>query len=152
MSTIGKFGAVFIVLVVAAMAAGASFSDATHVFTVEGESITVDYDDPVAVDSADVAVSFYDNETVYNASGDPLVEGTDYEWNTDNGSVTWFDTAATTDAETGSIDYAYDAPSERSRDLASVLSIGGYGLALALLLFGGVVVLGWLGLIPGGGR
>lgn len=143
MSNIGKLGAVLVLLAVGSLAAGASFSGATHVFTVTGESVTVDYDTDTTVSAADVAVSFYDNETIYNTTGN-LAEGDDYEWNTENGTIDWNNTSQTTDGEVVSIDYAYDAPSQRSRDLSGVLQLMGYGLGVTLLFAGGLVVLGWL--------
>lgn len=148
MSNIGKLGAVLVVLVVGSLAAGASLSSATHVFVVQNESVTVDYNTNTTVANADVAVSFYDNETVRNASGAALTEGTDYEWDSANGTINWLNTAATTDGASATMSYAYDAPSQRSRDLSGVLTLVGQGLALLVLLMGGFVVLGWVG----GGR
>jgi hypothetical protein len=97
-----------------------------------------------------VAVSFYDNETVRNASGTVLADGTDYGWDTQNGTVDWNDTNDTSAGESATISYAYDAPSERSRELSGVLRSGGYALGLLVLLMAAGVVLGWLGMTPGG--
>lgn len=152
MSNIGKFAAVFALLVVIVLAVGASYSGATHIVTVDNESLTMSLPDGTStVEGDDLAVTFLDNETITNDdSGQTLSEGTDYEWDTSNGTITWLDSGKTSDGANASIDYAYNGHTQETEDLAAVLQQAGFGLSLVMLFMGAMVVLGWLGMTPGG--
>lgn len=152
MSNIGKFAAVSVLLIVIALAIGASYSGATHIVTVENESLTMSVPDGTStVEGSDLAVDFLDNETIVNEdSGQTLSEGTDYEWDTSNGTVTWLDSGKTSDGANASIDYAYNGHTQETEDLSELLSLTNNALGLVLLLMAGLIVLGWLGLTPGG--
>lgn len=152
MSTLSKFAAVLVILIIGALAVGAQYNDVTNTYQVTNESITVDYQNATPVANADIAVSFNSTVTVYNASDVELVNNTDFTWHPTNGSVTWHDTANTVDGEQATISYNYTTQSSESRALAGVMStvmrIGAY----LTLVFVSVVLLGWLDLIPGTGR
>lgn len=114
--------------------------------SVTNESITVNYSDTVQVSQTGWGYEYNDSVTVYNSSGVELVDGTDYEWYQDNGSVAWFDTPDTTDGETATISYTYEKPPESSKAMATTVSaLGG---VLGMLLF--AVIGSWLFDIVGG--
>lgn len=120
---------VFAVVLVAALgimwAVGAEYDRAPEqAETVNDEPIVVDKGNWTATDHPDYALSFYDNETVRNSSGSQLSEGTDYEWNTTNGSVYWYESSTdVTDGEEASITYSYAAKRPGTRRVMSVVSI-----------------------------
>lgn len=131
---------------------GSAYTDAAETQSVTNESITVDYDNLTAVEAADEAVRFNETVTVYNSTDAELVATTDYTWHAGNGSVEWHNTTATFDGEDAAISYEYDDQDEETKDMASVLEKVLLTAGVGLLLFGGVVVLGWLDMLPGGGR
>lgn len=96
----------------------------THVETVENETITQDVGNWTAVDAADDpgVTQFYDNESAYNPTGDPLVEGTDYDWAA-NGSVTFYNTSNTSDGAQASITYSYDARPEQASAMMGPIAV-----------------------------
>lgn len=146
MSTIGKFAALSLLVVVGVLAIGTAFTASAVTHTVTNETIEQDVGNTSPVAVQEDVVSYGDNATVYNATGVELVEGTDYDWNTSTGEVAWQDTASTTDGANATISYAYDRPSQRSRGLANTLYYGGYAMVF-LVLFGGAakVTLDWIG-------
>jgi len=124
--------AVFVVtLLLGANAAYASPSSTT-VETVSDEEMTVNYTVESSAD-AEYARNFLNNETITDSDGNTLSEGTDYDWNTSNGNVTWYDTAETTSGETVTIDYAYNRPTEGTRLTFGIMKI--FGGLLGILLF-----------------
>ena len=114
------------------------YETATDEFTVTNESITVDYTEPVPVDEPDVDLVTY-NETVnvYNSTDALLESDTDYVWHADNGTVEWIDTNATTDGETATISYDYDAPPESNQAAYGVIQIISIGLVFIVFLLVG---------------
>lgn len=107
-----------------AWSAGAAYQDTPEeVHTTENETIVVDYQNKTAVDAPDYALTFYDNESVYNSSGAELVEGTDYTWNTSTGEVTWKNTSSTSDGENATITYSYDAKIANARAMRDVIAL-----------------------------
>lgn len=152
MSTFGKLAALSVMLVLVVLATGAAYTESAETVAVDNETVTVDYDNPSVVSAADDAISFSSDVTVRNASDAVLENETDYTWRPVNGTVAWHNTTATTDGESATISYAYDAHSQRSQDLAAVLNAGLFPLALAFLVFAALAVLGWVDLVPGGGR
>jgi hypothetical protein len=151
MPSIGTYASVFILLVIGALAAGAAFNGSTHVF-VESDNVTVNYSTPQAVDTDQPAETFHDNETVSNQSGSTLTEGTDYDWNTSTGEVTFYNTSATSEGNTATVDFAYDGHSDRATSNRDVLSLLYRIGALGLLVGAAVVLSKWTGWISGGVR
>lgn len=93
-----------------------------------------------------LGATYADDETVTNATGATMTEGTDYNWNTSDGTIQPLNTDTTT--ETITVQYNGTAPPQGSREsqkilpeiatLASILAV----LFGALLLVGGLLV--WL--------
>jgi len=107
-----------------AWAVGAQYDQtADENYTVTNESITVDYGNATAVDPPTKASSFDASVTVRNSAGDTLTEGQDYDWDPDDGAVTWYDTPDTTDGETASIDYGYSGPSQTARTIFAAVAL-----------------------------
>lgn len=106
-TALAAFTVFLLALGVAASAATVSYQDTAGNHTVTGEQLTVDYSNTSQVSPAGDAFRYQDDEVVRNASGSQLTEGTDYDWNTSTGEVTWYDTAATSDGETATITYTY---------------------------------------------
>lgn len=150
MTDITTYGALMFVLAVGLFAAGAAYTGATHVYTDE-DAVTVDYDTNQSVSPDRSPESFRDNETVRNASGSTLVEGVDYDWNTSTGSVAFYNTSNTSSGNTAEVAYAYDAYTDRTTGIQSVLGLLFRVLLVSSLIGGGLVVTHWLGLLPGGG-
>lgn len=151
MSTIGKLAALSALLVVAVLAVGAAYTGSADSFAVTNESVTVDYSTSTQVDAVTDAVSFESAVTVRNTSDVELANGTDYVWHPGNGSVSWIDTAQTSNGEAASISYNYTAPDSRSRALAAVLELPFKSLGFLLLLLGGLALLSFFSGLPGGG-
>lgn len=94
---------------------------------------------------------FNDSVTVYNSSDTELVEGEDYEWNSTEGSIFFYDTANTDDGSAFNITYTYYKNTERVRELSGPLGVitGGLGqvayfaaglaLVVLILAFGALV-------------
>lgn len=127
----------------------AAYTDSSEPHTVTNETITVDYSTPQQVDSADIAWSFADDETVYNSDGEELAEGSDYEWNTSTGEVDWQTSNSTTDGEEATITYTYFAPPEDTRKLAGLIMPVLTALPWLFLGFAGLVAVrlateGWM--------
>lgn len=92
------------------------------------ESLTVDYSSATPV-SENATLEGYGTAPTVVVNGTTLVEGTDYSWDTSDGSVTWFDTANTSDGAAAQIDYrAY----QRTRETAMSWTI----IAPLMSLFG----------------
>lgn len=109
----------------------------------------------------DDTAGFRADVTVYNSSDVELTEGTDYEWNATDGTITYFNTASVNDGATGNISYTYlentRAVSVLSRVIDPVatfvsqapLMVGGLGLGI-LLLAAAVIVTKYVGTGGGG--
>lgn len=116
------------------------YEQAEEAYTVENESILIDYSQEVSVNTTDV--NGY-NETVdiyYNST--ELADGTDYEWYEDRGNVSWYNTTSTTERETAMITYEYyDQPEETtvSRDVVGIIQ---WGIVFLLLYAGAKFALG----------
>lgn len=122
---------------------------------VDNETITADVGNATQVEES-YGAQYYDNETITNASGTQLQEGTDYDWDTDTGEVSWYDTANVSDGEEMSIDYAFDAKPQAARDSIGIISNAFTLGAVAVVVVVVTVVLATLGgfdrSIGGGGR
>jgi hypothetical protein len=146
MSTIGKFAALSLLVVVGSLAVGAALNDNVNTYTAENESVTQDVGNWTEVVRHDDVVGYLDNETVYNEVDNELTEGTDYEWDTTNGSIYWYDTGDTTDGAEATVIYSYLQPAADSRALAHSTYYGGLAVVV-LVLFGGAVqvIQDWFG-------
>lgn len=93
----------------------------------------------------DDTAGFNETVTVYNASDAELVPGTDYEWNSTDGTIKYSNTANVTDGATGNITYAYFQNTRSVNVLSRVVTpvvtflswspllVGGIGLGVLLL-------------------
>lgn len=76
------------------------------------ETITVDYDAESTVNQS-ATVEGYGSSATISVDGDELVEGIDYRWNDDSGTVDWLNTSNTSSGESASISYlAYQRTAE----------------------------------------
>jgi hypothetical protein len=142
-------GALFIVGFVAILlglvlpAANIGYAGAQTLQPVTGESVTVDYDSPVAVDQE--AGTYSDSVTVRNATGSELAAGTDYTWDASAGELSFSNTSNTTDGESANIDYSYEGHSQTDKNIDGVLSNVGGWIGLLLLLVAVATLVAMLG-------
>lgn len=110
-------------------------AERTTTAVTETDQVTIQYDGTVSPQPDQRALLYYDNETVTADGGSvTLTEGTDYEWDTDDGSLRFFNTANTTEGETGNITYSYGTGRESTGVVASVLGSLGQWLGLLFLM------------------
>lgn len=149
MPDIWRFAVLSLFTVTILLGANAAYAspDATTLGSVANEQLTVNYSVESGVDEPQYVRTYLDNETIVDSGGTTLTEGTDYEWNTSVGNVTWIDTTETSEGETVTIDYAYRQPTDGTRLTAGIMGIFG-GLIGVLLLVAGV---GAMWDITGGG-
>ncbi len=93
------------------------------------ESITVEYSSPSQVDANATQEGYGDSPRVV-VNGTTLVEGSDYAWDADDGTVTWYNTSNTTDGATAQIEYrAYQRTAETEAAWSIVMPLTGlFGL------------------------
>ena len=137
----------FVGIFVVIAGASVAWADApTHEETVLNESVTADHGTTVQVDPAsDVAWSgALDNETVRDSTGSELDEGTDYEWNPENGTVTFLSSGSTADGESATVSYTWLSKSENAVNwygpIAALVNV----LPIFALVAGGIGVAGLL--------
>lgn len=142
LSALAFVGLAVLLLAGGMLAASASYADSTHELT-ENDTVTVSYDESVAVSPTESATSYYDDVTVWNDSGSQLDRGTDYTWNTSTGSVDFANTSATTNGSTATVRFRYEGRAhavEGMRDLQTqlfgVLPYAVIFLAVAIALVG----------------
>lgn len=99
---------------------------ASETHAISNESITVDVGNNTQV-AESYGTKYYDNETVRNASGTTLTEGTDYEWYPSNASIHWYSTSSVNDGATANVSYAFDSKPAAARN-----SIGTIGNSFTL--------------------
>lgn len=136
-----KFGALVLIAVIGFIVAGlpAALADGAQTETVTNESLTVDYGNESTVSLSGVTYS----DTVEIVANDTTLEdGTDYEWNSTIGNVTWIDTSATSDGDDALINYSVDQVTAESQQYADVLSILVLPLALLITLLLGLSAIG----------
>lgn len=76
------------------------------------ETVTVDYNNESSV-SENATVEGYGKSPTITVGDTELVEGTDYDWDSSSGNVTWYNTSNTTDGDTATIQYvAYQRTGE----------------------------------------
>jgi len=121
--------------------------------TVENESLVVQYDVWQLTDKAESRYTLsFNNSSVaaYNESGAELVRGTDYEFNSSDGTIAFRDTANTTENTTATITYTVTENTETVQDIGGPLNtvvsalgqngiyIGGFALVVFLLALAGI--------------
>jgi len=108
-----------------AWAVGAEYEDAPEEdHEVLDETQSADIGNWTRVDAPHFAISFYENETIVNSEGVTLSEGSDYDFNSSDGTVYYYNTTDVSDGENMSIDYYYRARIEQARNIKSILGIG----------------------------
>ena len=119
------------------MSVNLGFEQATTPESTENETTTVEYGTGVSLTSAN-AVEYYDNETIRNDSFYELREGTDYEFNTTTGNVTFYNTTHTSEGEAVFASYTYEARDTAAKNSSQVLGIFAplFGLFIALAAVG----------------
>lgn len=124
----------------------------TETLTQQNETLVVTFDNDVHVSNSPennnrYVQGFEDDEVIRNGTGGELTEGTDYEWNTTDGGVTFFDTSNLTDSEDVTITYNYSRNVEEVREGDAILQVIVEAVPLwvlipAALFFAGLFV--WL--------
>jgi hypothetical protein len=109
----------------------------------ETDQVTVQYEGTVSPQPDQRALLYYDNETVtINETGtqETLTEGTDYEWDRQDGELRFFDTANTTEGDSANITYSYGTGRESTGVVATVLGAVGqwFGLLFLMIAVGAV--------------
>lgn len=124
-----------------AWAIGAGYADSSESqYSVTNETLTVDVENWTEVQNASKPYEFYDNETVYNSSGAQLEEGFDYEFDTDNGSVYWYNSSRVTDGADASISYSYVQKRQAARAIFGIFQTSAQAMSVAILLATGLAV------------
>lgn len=134
--SIAQVAVVILLLALSVPALATAYDYAGTPFEYE-ESLTVDYNNASSVSENATLEGYGDDPTVVNSSGTTLVEGTDYDWNTSSGEVTWYNTTNTTDGESADIDYrAYQYTGETAMSwtiIAPLMSLFGlFGFAVSV--------------------
>lgn len=101
--TVAQLAVVILLLSLAVPALATAYDYAGTPLEYE-ESLTVDYNNTSTVSENATIEGYGDDETIV-ANGTTLVEGTDYEWNTTSGEVTWLQSANTSDGDSATITY-----------------------------------------------
>lgn len=127
-----------------AWAGGAAYSDVPDSeVTTTSTTVEQTVGGETLVATPAYATTIYDNETIVSDNGTTLVEGTDYDWNTSEPSITWYDTSNTTDGANATLTYAYAAKpttARQGRDILQVLVTT--ALPAALLLVAAFTIVG----------
>lgn len=132
---------IFLALVLTTVNIG--YESATTTKTIQNETVTVDYDEHISVDLN--ATSYKDNEKAYNKTEDRLEEGTDYDWNTKTGNISFFNTSATEEGQNATITYTGFVRSQSTDNVASILGSIAPFLVFALILFAVCgTIIGWI--------
>lgn len=92
----------------------------------QNETLVVSFDNDVHVSQSPVnnnryVQGFEDDEVIRNSTDTELTEGTDYEWNTTDGGVTFINTSSLSDGENVNITYNYSRNIEEVREGDAIL-------------------------------
>ncbi|ELZ95001.1 hypothetical protein C440_07992 [Haloferax mucosum ATCC BAA-1512] len=139
-SQIQTFAAILIIGVVAFVGLSVAYAESGVVATTS-EDITLS-DAGTYVDERD-AFEYGDNETVVH-NGTTLTEGTDYRWNTSTGELTRLSGSSVPDGSTVTIDYAFEKPSQTTKDIQTTVSTASFALPYIVLFLAVAAVWGWL--------
>jgi hypothetical protein len=136
---------VAIVLLGAPLIIGSSYSNLEgQEYFAENETFEPNSSAYVTLDAAHLDASRAYNQTVYNATGYPMVEDVDYRWNATKPSIKAIEGTDFANDSTASVTYTFKAPSEAARNslgaLSNVYAAGsvvivlvGVGLVLAVV-------------------
>lgn len=153
-TAVAAFALALLATVVIAGALSMAYNDAAHTFTVQNETVPVNYTADVQVDPYNAPRSFRDNETVRNESGavldeGPASQGGDYSWNTSDGSIDWHRTNATAAGGTARISYSFWGNQRSAAETHGVLETIVPVLPWAFLVIIALAVAGlFVGLLP----
>jgi len=143
---------VVIILPGIAWTASAGFDESNQFgTTVDNETITANLETWQAVDDADRAFEFFDNETVRNSSDANLSEGEgdgsgDYDWNESDGTIRFHDTESVSDGEQMNVTYTYWEKTEFAKEMRAVMRPAVQNLPLFIL---GALAFGVTGIVFG---
>ncbi len=142
-----------VAIAVVGTAAGAQlvFEDTGDHTSIEESFTTGSVGDTVVLNESNREGVFYDRDvTVTNDTGERMIQGTDFEWDDRNGTLT-VESDSLASQSNATIDYGYNTPNESQRMVASWMGMLTGNLATFLpllmiigLLFGGLVLLGGL--------
>ncbi|RLM53185.1 hypothetical protein DVK02_14950 [Halobellus sp. Atlit-31R] len=141
-STLFGLAAVLLLLVVAAPAVNVAYNTAGSPAPVVNESVTVAYDDRVAV-AADG--TRYSESITVRADGDRLDRGTDYRWTATNGTIELLNTSATTSGQSAQVTYDVYERGAATEAFATIFNFVGRAGFLVLLLIGAGLALDSVG-------
>lgn len=149
MPTRNTWGVLIVLIGIAVLLAGLStgYQAAGYEHTIENETHDVDYNAESSLDAPEYTFSYSTTVTV-TANNTTLDAGSDYEYNSSVGNITWLNSSATSDGDDAFVTYTYEAPTEgaheRNQLLGSVVQIVAYA-ALAVGVFATVQLMssGW---------
>jgi hypothetical protein len=132
-AVVAVFGFLLLTVVLGGFAVTASADEvASNTRSVQNETVVVQYDTDLRVRQAG-AQAMLDGETVRNATGEKLVEGTDYEY--DDGTVRFLNTTNTSAGAPARVSYDYVGRPASTRAVMGIMPTLATGLAyLGLLL------------------
>lgn len=93
-------------LVMMPFAINAATEQAATQTQVTGVEIPVRINETVEVPAPEDALNWSHTVTI-EISGQPTIDGNDYEWHASNGTVFWHNTSQTRNADNATIDYSY---------------------------------------------
>lgn len=124
MPTRSTYVVLLVLIGVALLFAGSlsvAYQQSGQQYTIQNETHTIDYDTQSSVNAPERTFS-YNNTVAVTANDTELTRGTDYEWNSSTGNITWLNTTATTEGDTALVDYAYEAPTEGTQERRNILA------------------------------
>lgn len=135
----------FVLIAVAgiAWAGGAAYSDVPDEVTTTSTTVEQNVGGETLVATPPYATTIYDNETIVTESDVTLTEGTDYDWNSSEASITWYNTTDTTDGANATLTYSYAAKPDAARQGEDIMQpLLTRALPAALLLVVGFTIVG----------
>lgn len=132
--------AVVLLIGVGAAALSSGYEASSTEVQVTDEQATINFSDPTTVSEGTRSLGWNETVNIETDGGTQLEDGVDYEWDAENGTVTWYDTGSTTAGDTALIDYRYRDTDEQTESLGSIFGGGYVVLSLLLLLIGGGLV------------
>lgn len=153
---ITKLVSVGAILVIGVLILGSVYA-ATPVDTKfqDDEQVTIDFQNNTQLDPGEDVFEWGASSTVTvnNSSGHTLTEGTDYEYYQSNGTIKWYNTADTSDGETATVDYEYEAPKQMAQSVIGPLASSfDLGAVLPIVMVAGMILFYLRGFGGGGSR
>lgn len=150
-NTLVVVGALLIIGLVVISSVYAASPTETH--AVDDENVTVDYQNKQQLDPGEEVFSWSDTITVNASDGTTLTEGTDYEYYSNNGSIQFLNTSATTEGNTATVDYEYEAPPQMAQSVIGPISSSfDLGSVLPIVIVAGAILAYLRGFGSGGSR